>query len=267
MRKRAGKLERKASGNKINDATVLTSKPEAEIDTEEDSQANPEIQNCTRILVVIRQSIVRFGVASLLDDQSDFKVVGTASNCAECHQKVQTISPHVLLCDLEISIGNCPVNDANFCQNSGEALTNALPDIPSIVLQDDKSDCQILEASRVGIRGYLTTDSKCEDLFRAIRVVRNGGSFLEQQVQSEVLGMLKQINDSEKIKGSLLNDRELTILDLLAQGKRNQEIADTVFLSKSSVKRYISNLYAKLGASNRAEAVRIGISKSLIRSQ
>lgn len=224
---------------------------------------NSATKESIRILIAIRQSILRFGLASLLREQPEFIVVGTVGKCEDCHEAAPKLLPHVLLCDLE-STNTHPDMASKSSGCPLEEEHDALPDIPTIVLQDDRSEHQILEATRIGIRGYLTTDTGLEDLFKAIRIVKNGGTFLERRVQSKVLGMLGQLNNGENIENEVLNEREQSILRLLAQGKRNQEIADTIFLSNSSVKRYVSSLCTKLGASNRAEAVRIGISRHLI---
>lgn len=216
-----------------------------------------------RILIAIKQTVLRYGLASLLREQPDFAVVGTVGDCQECHLIAPELSPHVLLCDLNV-IESLPVVEPESTNCPLEVSCDVLPDIPAILLQDDRSEHQILQATRIGVRGYLTTNSRLEDLFKAIRVVKEGGAFLERHVQSKVLGMLGKLHNGNNTKDKFLTDRERLILRLLAQGKRNQEIADTIFLSNSSVKRYVSSLYTKLGATNRAEAVSIGISQQLI---
>lgn len=248
------------ASDKTNTSTVSS-------ESEFKSNKSDVTSGCIRILVVIRESIIRHGLASLLDEQPDFKVIGKAGNCAECYLNALQHPPHVLLCDLDIVTTACPENalvseGCPFIQ-----LRDAVPGIQTVVMQGDEDSHKILEASRIGIRGYLTTDTSVEALFQAIRVVRNGGTFLEPAVQSSVLGMLRQLNDGERTENKDLNDRERAILQLLAKGKSNQEIADTIFLSMSTVKYYVSTLCTKLNASNRAEAVRIGISKNLITAE
>jgi len=258
------RLNRKNTNKKIKDAAVINDQ-RSKSGNDQATFNSGAAKDGIRVLVSIKQSILRYGVASLLREQSDFNVVATVGDCVACYQSALQHLPHVLVCDLDTASG-CPVEASQSAGCSIEELCKMLPGIPSIVLQDDRSEGQILEATRIGIRGYLTTDSKLENLFKAIRVVKDGGTFLEQRVQSKVMGMLGQLHNGEKTgKVEFLNDREQTILCLLAQGKRNQEIADAVFLSKSSVKRYVSKLYHKLGATNRAEAVKIGIAKNLIR--
>lgn len=248
------------ASNKINTSTV-SSAPGSK------SKKSDETSDCIRILVVIRESIIRYGLASLLDEQPDFNVIGTAGNCAECYQNALQHPPHVLLCDLDIVTNACPEKASVSEGCPFTQLRDAVPDIQTVVVQGDEDSHKILEASRIGICGYLTTDTSVEELFQAIRVVRNGGTFLEPAVQSSVLGMIRQLNDGEKAKNKPLNEREQAILQLLAKGKSNQKIADAMFLSMSTVKYYVSTLCTKLEASNRAEAVRIGISKNLITAE
>ena len=157
---------------------------------------NGTAMDSVRILVAIRQSILRFGIASLLSEQTDFVVVGTADSCKDCHQKAVELSPHVLLCDLEIA-GTSAVLPSGYSNCPLEAQCNEMPDIPAIVLEDDRSDYQIIKASRIEIRGCLTTNTALEDLYRAIRVVKDGGTFLERCVQSKVMDMLVQLHGRE----------------------------------------------------------------------
>jgi|GEM_PF-620461 len=266
QRRCTDKITRRTTDEDGNDSPTVTHMHGLKTESTQSGNSSVTTKDSIRILVIIRQSIIRSGLVSLLSDQPNFKVVGTASNCSECCQSALQLSPHVLLCDL-VSASACPARASISTNCSLEGFHQALPDVPAIVILDDTSESQILEASRIGIRGYLTTNTRIENLFTAIRVVKDGGTFLGRHVQSRVVGMLGQLNDGDKIKDARLNDRERTILRLLAQGKRNQDIADTVFLSNSTVKRYVSKLYAKLGASNRAEAVRIGIRKHLIPSE
>lgn len=256
-------LNRRYTDHKGNDTIKLTSIYEDKIKTIATRKPEGISQDQIRILVSIRQSIIRFGLASLLSEQPEFNVVGTAGDSTECYQNALKLSPDVLLCD-QHTANECPVMIKHSDGHSLKMRADALPNMSTIVVMNDFSKCRIIEASEFGVRGYLTTNSRREDLYRAIHVVKNGGTFLERRVQSKIFGMLKQLNDKEAIENVILKDREKSILRLLAQGKSNQEIADAIFLSISSVKRYVSSLCTKLGASNRAEAVRIGISKQFI---
>ena len=262
-RRRTDALKRRCTDSGNHHTISIADIHSAVATSSKDDETQTGLDNCIRILVVFKQSIFRFGLSSLLNEQSDFNIVGTAGSCEECYQKSVQRSPHVILCDMDTAC-TTPSESTATDFFSFQALRDALPGIPVIAIQNEESDCQILGASLNGIRGYVTTNTRREDLFKAIRVVKDGGTFLERNLQSRVLSMLNQLNNGEKLEEKILNDRERKILLLLAQGKRNQEIADEVFLSISSVKRYVSNLCNKLGASNRAEAVRIGISKHLI---
>jgi len=260
-------LLRRSTDKNDNDTPTQSSMHGLMAESSSEYNHNGKMKNCQqtkiRILLIMRQSIMRFGLASLLGEQPDFQVVGTAGNCAECNKKILQLSAQVLLCDFETA-NACPLKASTPGGCLSETQHDLLPDIPAILLQDDQHEHEIVQASRIGIRGYLTTDTRLEDLFRAIRVVKDGGTFIEHRVQSKVMGILGQLHNGKQNEKVHLTDRELTMLQLLAQGKRNQDIAKDVFLSNSSVKRYLSKLYVKLGASNRAEAVSIGISKHFI---
>ena len=201
------------------------------------------------ILVVIRQPIVCFGLAAMLEAQPDFNVVGTAANCAQCCHKALKLAPDVLVCDLDTN-ENCNAE----CLS---ALRDEMPNLPAIVVHRHVQARRVMGAFKLGVQGYLTLDSKPESLFRAIRVVTQGGIFLDQSLRSALLNLPGENNNAT------LSNREYEILLLIAEGKNNQEIAETILTSVSTVKHYISAMYSKLGVSNRAEAVRVAMRRGI----
>jgi DNA-binding NarL/FixJ family response regulator len=196
-----------------------------------------------RILIVIRQSIIRHGLSAIVEAQPDFHVVATAANCAHCCQQVSAIDPDIILCDLE-PYKNCPASDAGI-----DACRKAQPDLPAIVIQEDVQGHRIKDATRLGVQGYLTMDAEPKDLFEAIRVVARGERYVDENLHSLLLDLAKDKG------GNVLNERERSILKLLSEGKSNQNIADSLLVSNSTVKHAVSGILSKLSVSNRTEAV------------
>ena len=204
-----------------------------------------------RIIIIIRQPIIRHGLSAIISAQPDLDVVATAANCAQCCRQASGLELDILLCDLETE-GNCVAGEI-----TGK-FQKALPDLPTIVMHEDVQGRRVMGASRLGVQGFLTMDTKPENLFQAIRVVAGGGTYVDERLHSMVMDLVRGKNKND------LNQRELEILQLLSEGKSNQEIADTLFVSKGTVKHYVSMILTKIGASNRTEAVRKAVLLDLL---
>ncbi|UCB56123.1 MAG: response regulator transcription factor [Thiotrichales bacterium] len=196
-----------------------------------------------RILIVIRQPIIRHGLTAIVEAQPDFHVVATAANCAHCCQQVSAIEPDIILCDIE-PYKNCPANGAGI-----DVCRAAQPDLPAIVIHDDAQGQGIKDATRLGVQGYLTMDAEPKDLFQAIRVVASGGRYVDENLHSVLLDLAKGKGEN------ILSERERLILKLLSEGHSNQNIADTLLVSKGTAKHAVSAILGKLNVSNRTEAV------------
>lgn len=201
-----------------------------------------------RILIVDDHPVVRDGLAAMLNTQSDFEVVGEASDGDEAVRKVADGDPDVLLLDLEMP----GVDGIETLQRLKKMNVRAR----SIVFTVFDTDDRIVSAMRAGAMGYLLKGAPREDVFRAVRVVNEGGSLLEPAVASR---FLDSINDPDA-----LTARQKEVLNLIATGLLNKEIADRLYISERTVKFHVSEVLAKLGAGNRTEAVAIATEKGLI---
>ncbi len=201
-----------------------------------------------RILIVDDHPVVRDGLAAMLNTQSDFEVVGEAGDGEEALRKVADGDPDVLLLDLEM-----PGVDGI---ETLERLKQMNVRARTIVFTVFDTDDRIVSAMRAGAMGYLLKGAPREDVFRAVRVVNEGGSLLEPAVASR---FLDSINDPDA-----LTTRQKEVLNLIATGLLNKEIADRLYISERTVKFHVSEILAKLGAGNRTEAVAIATEKGLI---
>jgi DNA-binding NarL/FixJ family response regulator len=208
-----------------------------------------------RILVADDHPVVRDGLVMMLGTQPDFEVVGEAATGREAVAQAIALRPNLVLLDLEM-----PDLDG------AEALAQmraACPEVRALVFTAFDTDDRIVGAVRAGAQGYLLKGAPREELFNAIRVVSGGGSLLQPVVASKLLQRLTTPADPAP-PAEALTDREREVLTLLAQGRPNKEIAAHLSISERTVKFHVSGILAKLGATNRTEAVTIAVQRGLV---
>lgn len=208
-----------------------------------------------RILIVDDHPVVREGLAGMIATQPDLAVVGEAGNGVEAIRQAATLQPDLILMDLQMPTMDGAVAIRQILQENPRARV--------LVLTAFDTDERILHAVEAGAQGYLLKGAPRDELFRAIRVVAEGGSLLQPSVAAKLLTrvgqMLKQ-DDQEH-----LTEREREVLELLAKGSRNKEIAERLFISERTVKFHVGIIFQKLGVSNRAEAVSKAIQSGLVK--
>lgn len=208
-----------------------------------------------RIVVADDHPIVRDGLVAVLSTQPDLAVVGQAADGREAVEQVLALQPDVVLLDLEL-----PGMDG---VQALEQLKRLGQPVRAIAFTAFDTDERILSAVRAGARGYLLKGAPREELFTAIRVVNAGGSLLQPLVASRLLERFSA-DQTEGPGSASLTPRELEVLDWLAQGSPNKEIAERLRISQRTVKFHVSGILAKLGATNRTEAAAIARQQGLI---
>lgn len=193
-----------------------------------------------RILVVDDHPVVREGLAAILATQPDFEVAGEAGSGAEAVLRAAALAPDVVLMDLEM-----PGVDG---VEAIRRLRERDPGVRVVVLTAFDTDERIVAAIRAGAQGYLLKGAPRAEIFRAVRVVREGGSLIEPLVASKLLRRVRDDPDE-------LTAREREVLGLLARGLPNRDIAAALFVAERTVKFHVSSILAKLGAANRTQAV------------
>ena len=227
-----------------------------------------------RILLADDHPIVREGLRAVLETQPDFEVIGTqqqAANGDEALRLALELQPDILLLDLEM-----PVMDGvetirrlrqHCLQNNVQGRQKTCPRI--IVFTAFDNDERIISALEAGADGYLLKGAPREDIFNAIRVTMKGGSLLQPVIASKLLRHMGQHNTLRppSIPQTLyepLTEREIEVLNLLAQGMPNKEIAAHLIISERTAKFHVSSIMGKLGATNRTEAVSLAAQRGLI---
>jgi DNA-binding NarL/FixJ family response regulator len=211
------------------------------------------------ILVADDHPVVRDGLVAMLSTQVDFQVVGASSTGAETVDLAASLQPDVILLDLEM-----PEMDG---VDALRKIRSNKTDAKVIVFTAFDTDDRILNAVRAGARGYLLKGAPREDIFRAIRVVNEGGSLLEPVVATKLMQQVVEAGKSDRDPGLVepLTPREEEVLQLLAQGKTNKEIASELVVTERTVKFHVSSILRKMDRGNRTEAVRLAVELGLVK--
>jgi DNA-binding NarL/FixJ family response regulator len=212
-----------------------------------------------RIAVADDHPVVRDGLVAMLETQPDFEVVGEAGSGPEALALISARDPDVLLLDLEM-----PGLD-------GVDVLRRLRDVRTrvIVFTVFDTDERIISAVEAGAAGYLLKGAPRADIFAAVRVVAAGGSLLAPVAASTVLGRVR--GDAARTPAAAsaaavitLTPRERAVLEQLARGLGNKQIAAALGITERTVKFHVSAVFAKLGATNRTEAVLHAVQAGLI---
>jgi DNA-binding NarL/FixJ family response regulator len=200
-----------------------------------------------RILVVDDHPVVRAGVAGLVGDQPDMKIVGQASNGREAIQRFRDLHPDVVLMDLQMPEMNGL--DAMI------AIRDEAPQARVIVLTTYVGDTQVLRAIKAGARGYLLKSTLHKELLDTIRAVHAGRKMISADASFEL---------AEHAAEEALTPAEVRVLRLIAAGNANKEIAEQLSVSEETVKGQVRNILSKLGAKDRTHAAMIGLKRGII---
>ena len=212
-----------------------------------------------KILIVDDHTVVRDGLSTMLSRQADFVVAGEAKNGVEAVEKAGEIRPDVVLMDLRMP----EMDGVEAMRRIGEQDEN----VKFIVLTTFDTDEYIFDALDAGGKGYLLKDASREDLFHAVRAVYNGESLIEPGVAAKVLDRLTQLSRQGALPrpSELLSEREVEVLQLMAKGAANKEIAASLSISESTVKTHVANIFQKLDVNHRTEAVTQALQRGIIK--
>ena len=209
-----------------------------------------------RVLIADDHPLVREGLATVLGQEEDLEVVGQASNGLEAVSLAKTLHPTVVLMDLQL-----PEMDG--VEAIGKIKQEA-PDIGVIILTTYETDDYIFRGIQAGARAYLLKDSSPVEVLKAVRAVHRGESLIEPRVASRLLDQFTKLTRAPANEAGL-SSREVEVLELMAKGGSNKEIAAGLFIGESTVKPHIIHIFSKLGVKDRTQAVAEAATKGVIR--
>ena len=200
-----------------------------------------------RVFSVDDHPLLREGIAALVNNQPDMELVGEAATGAEAIQQFKEHVPDVTLLDLRLP------------DMSGIdvliAIRSEFPEARLVMLTTFEGDVEVQRALQAGARGYLLKNMPPSELLEVIRQVHAGKKRIPPEIASQLL---------EHMSDEGLTEREVEVLREVADGNRNREIAERLFISEETVKVHIKHIMEKLGAADRTQAVAIGVRRGII---
>ncbi len=213
----------------------------------------------TRVVLADDHHLFREGLRYLLESTGEVEVVGEASNGQEAVAQVRELRPRVVLMDI-----NMPEIDG---LRATEAVSLCCPETSVIVLTMTWDDDYAIKAVRAGAKGYLLKSSRSDDVLRAVRLAASGGSAIDPSLapvlMREYHRMITRTTVDPKNEGDL-TQRETALLQLLAAGCNNRQIAKELGLAESTVKNNLSALFHKIGVRDRTQAVLYAFNVGLV---
>ena len=203
----------------------------------------------TSVLLVDDHSVVRMGLAAIINIEKDLKVCGEAESGAEAVKLAREMRPDVVVMDFMM-----PGMDG---AETTEAVLRASPESKVLVLTTYGTSVDIARALKSGATGAVTKNLSNDELADAIRATARGERMLSAEIEAS-------LSEAESDNG--LTTRQREVLDSITRGLSNDDIAGMLGISKVRVKQHLAALYQKLGAANRAEAVAIALRRQLLKS-
>jgi two-component system, NarL family, response regulator LiaR len=204
-----------------------------------------------RVLITDDHGVVRQGLKMFLSLDPELEVVGEAANGEKALKMARDLSPDVVLMDLVM-----PVMDGIAATG---AIRSELPDVEVIALTSVLEDASVTGAVKAGAIGYLMKDTEAEELGRAIKAAAEGRVYLAPEAAARLMREVRTPESPET-----LTERETEVLQLLARGKANKQIATSLHVTEKTVKAHVSSILAKLGVQSRTQAALYAVRAGLV---
>lgn len=205
-----------------------------------------------QVLIADDHSVVRQGLRMFLETDGELQIAGEARDGAEAVQLAHRLRPDVVLMDLIM-----PVMDGI---SAIAAIRRDLPDTEVVALTSVLEDAAVIDAMRAGAIGYLLKDTEAHELRRAIKAAAAGQVQLSPQASAR---LLREMRTPDRVTEPL-TERETEVLQLLAKGQSNKEIAQTLTIADQTVKTHVSHILDKLGVPSRTQAALYAIRTGLV---
>jgi len=221
--------------------------------------SKPAKQQPIRILIADDYHFYRYGLRIFLEEQDDLHVVAEAGSSDQALATVEEFKPDVVLLDLDLP----PEGGLHVLRE----ISQRVPHTRVVVLTGLDDEVCLADAIESGACGYVLKDAEPPLILSAVRSVGRGGTWLQREMTGKLFEEFTRLARARReAPDRLLTAREVEVLSLLAQGHRNAQIADKLFISERTVKVHITNLFRKLGLSDRVQATRYAIRHRLVRA-
>lgn len=210
-----------------------------------------------RVIICDDQEIVCQGLSTILNNDPEIEVVATAHDGQELLPMVEALNPNLILMDLKMP----GMNGVQATQR----IQQSWPQVRVLILTTYDDDEWLFDAIRSGAAGYLLKDTPSHRLIDAIKGTMAGNTFLDPAVAGKLLSSITHPRPALPPRSTIqLSEREREILQLMARGLANADIARELYLSEGTVRNYTSALFARLGVSDRTQAVIAGLRHGLV---
>ncbi|MGH2740384.1 MAG: response regulator [Actinomycetota bacterium] len=224
------------------------------------SQKESTSQEALRVLVVDDHAIMRRGIQMVLEPETDIDVVGEAADGHEAVEKALELMPDVVLMDVRMP------------RRSGieatKQIKEELPHAVILMLTISEEESDLYDAIKAGASGYLLKEIGTEEIADAIRSVASGQSRISPGMATKLLdefqAMTKRSEERERVPAPRLTEREMEVLEHVARGMANRDIAKALYISENTVKNHIRNILEKLQLHSRMEAVIYAVREKLL---
>ena len=208
------------------------------------------------VLIADDHDLVRAGLKAALRSQPDFNVAGEARSGEEAVREARRLQPDLVVLDVRMGA----MDGVEACRN----IRADRPETNVLMLTSYSDERAVMAAILAGAGGFMLKDVQTPELLEAMRVVGRGGKTLDPASSAAVMEQIRQgrVLSKEDRVAMQLTERELTILDLIAEGLTNKEIGDRLYLSEKTVKHHVSDILGKLGVSRRIEAAAFALRRS-----
>ena len=200
-----------------------------------------------RVLIVDDHPLIRDGVAALLSDKSDMEVIGEADSVVTAVQQFSALRPDVILMDLQLPGGSGI--------DAIAAIRREDPKARILVLTTFAGDVRAKRALRAGAQGYLLKDKVRTDLANEIRAVAQGSRTIDNDIAMQL---------AQHASDEVLSMREVQVLELVAKGKSNKQVAHALTITEGTVKNHVKTIMSKLHATDRTHAVVVSMARGII---
>ncbi|WP_020576617.1 response regulator [Actinopolymorpha alba] len=208
-----------------------------------------------KVFLLDDHEVVRLGLRQLLEEETDIQVVGEASTASQARARIPALRPDVAVLDVRLPDGD----GVTVCRDIRSSMD---PPPACLMLTSFSDDEALFDAIMAGAAGYLLKQVSSNDLVGAVRRLSSGESMLDPALTAAVLERLRKGPDQEDPRYASLTEQERRILDLIAAGMTNRQIAQTMFLAEKTVKNYVSGMLRKLGMERRTEAAVFAVERA-----